>query len=55
MKEFKKEYEDFTSPIEKDVEYWNNHTIKPIREAIDKMYEMGINPLTNREAQVYLS
>lgn len=55
MKEFKKEYEDFTSPIEKDVEYWNNHTIKPIRETIDKMYEMGINPLTNREARVYLS
>lgn len=55
MKDFKNAYENFTSPIEKDVEYWNNNTIKPVREAVDKIYAMGIDPTKNAEARAYIS
>lgn len=55
MKDFKKEYENFISPIEKDVEYWNNNTIKPVREAVDYIYSMGADPLKNADARAILS
>lgn len=55
MKDFKKEYDNFISPIEKDVEYWNNNTVKPVREAVDYIYSMGADPLKNADARAILS
>lgn len=49
IKDFQSKYGDFTSPIEKDVENWNNITINPLNKLLDEAYANGIDPLRNRE------
>lgn len=43
QKEFMTKYGDFTSPISKDVEWWNSTVNKPIHEFVSKAAESGID------------
>jgi len=55
MKEFNKEYGDFYSPIAKDMQWTNDHVIQPMRDAINSMYENGIDPLRSKEGRGLLA
>lgn len=55
MKEFNKEYVDFTSPISSHMDWINENAIKPVRDAINEMYANGIDPLRSREGRALLS
>ena len=48
---FVAKYGDFTSPISKDVEYWNDRVMGPTVDLIDAMYAQGIDPMRNQEAR----
>lgn len=43
QKEFMTKYGDFSSPISKDVEWWNNTVNKPVHDFISKASEAGID------------
>lgn len=53
--DFVSKYGDFTSPIQKDVEYWNNNTMGPLADAVNQMYANGIDPTRSPEARAVLS
>lgn len=53
--DFVSKYGDFTSPIQKDVEYWNNNTMGPLADAVNQMYTAGIDPTRSPEARAVLS
>lgn len=48
---FVAKYGDFTSPIAKDVEYWNDKVMGPTVNLIDALYAQGIDPMRNQEAR----
>ena len=48
---FVAKYGDFTSPISKDVEYWNDRVMGPTVDLINAMYAQGIDPMRNQEAR----
>lgn len=54
QKEFQEKYNDFYTPIMKDQAWVQNNFIDKMRNAVDAMYEQGINPLTNKEAMMEL-
>ena len=54
MKDFNKTYGDFISPIQKDVDYWNNTVLNPVKDAVNKMYAMGIDPTRSAEGRAYI-
>lgn len=53
--DFVSKYGDFASPIQKDVEYWNNNTMGPLADAVNQMYANGIDPTRSPEARAVLS
>ena len=53
--DFVSKYGDFSSPIQKDVEYWNNNTMGPLADAVNQMYANGIDPTRSPEARAVLS
>lgn len=55
QKEFQKNFGDFFSPIAKDMESWNNLTMKPIQNAINFMQQNGIDPVRSAEGRALLS
>lgn len=55
QKEFQKNFGDFFSPIAKDMESWNNLTMKPIQNAINFMQQNGIDPFRSSEGRALLS
>ena len=54
QKEFQEKYGDFITPIAKDQAWVQENFNDPIRNAVNEMYEHGINPLTNRQAMAEL-
>lgn len=55
QKEFMAKYGDFTSPIARDVEAWNQSTMEPISQMVDDMLAHGIDPTRSPEARAILS
>lgn len=54
MKDFKKEYGDFLSPFSKDMERYGE-MVGGVREAMNRMYEAGIDPLRSAEGRAAIS
>ena len=55
IKEFNKLYGDFISPIQSDVDYWNRTTIEPVRDALNAMYQQGIDPTRSAEGRALIA
>lgn len=55
MEDFYKTYGDFTSPFAKDIEDYNNLVTKPVQDAMNYMYENGIDPTRSAEGRAMLS
>ena len=51
MKEFNKEYGDFTSPIQKDMDWYYNNVTGRIKNFINDLYAQGIDPLRSQEGR----
>jgi len=47
MKDFNKEYGDFTSPIQKDMDWYNQNVTGKVRDTINNIYANGGDPLRN--------
>lgn len=54
QKEFQKNFGDFFSPISKDMESWDDLTMKPIRDAMNFMQQNGIDPVRSAEGRALL-
>lgn len=54
MKDFYKEYDDFYSPFQKDMEWYSKNVTGKVRDAVDQLYAIGINPLKSPEAMQYI-
>lgn len=53
--DFYEKYSDFTTPIEKDMQTYNNVVINPMREGLDYLYRNGIDPVRSAEGRAYLA
>lgn len=51
MKDFYKEYGDFMSPIQKDMDWYNQNVTGRVRDVINNMYANGIDPLRSAEGR----
>lgn len=51
MKDFAKEYGDFMSPIQKDMEWYDKNVTGRVRDVINNMYANGIDPLRSAEGR----
>lgn len=51
MKDFYKEYGDFMSPIQKDMDWYNQNVTGRVRDVINSMYANGIDPLRSAEGR----
>lgn len=51
MKEFNKEYGDFLSPIQADMDLYNREVSGNIRNFINDLYSQGIDPLRSQEGR----
>lgn len=51
MKDFNKEYGDFISPIQKDMDWYNQNVTGKVQNAINDLYASGIDPLRNPEGR----
>jgi len=51
MKEFNKEYGDFLSPIQSDMDWYEKNVSGRIRGFIDDLYNRGIDPLRSSEGR----
>ena len=55
FKEYQKNYNDFYSPIQKDVDWYNKNVIGSTQDLIKDMYDRGIDPLRSPEGRAILS
>lgn len=55
MKEFKKEYGDFYSPIQKDMNWYTTNVTQGMRDTIEDLYARGIDPLRSAEGRAIIS
>jgi hypothetical protein len=55
MKEFQKDYGDFYSPIQKDMDWYNKNIINGSRDVINNLYDKGIDPLRSAEGRAAIS
>ena len=55
VKEFKKEYGDFFSPIQADMDWYNNNVIDKTRSFINDLYDKGIDPTRSPEGRAMIS
>ena len=51
MKDFYKEYGDFMSPIQKDMDWYNQNVTGRVRDVINNMYANAIDPLRSAEGR----
>lgn len=54
MKEFNKEYGDFLSPIQKDMEWYQDNVTGRIKNFINNLYSRGIDPLRSSEGRALI-
>lgn len=55
MDEFNKLYGDFYTPIGKDMAAYNSLVIDPYKDAIDRLYANGIDPIRSAEGRAVLA
>lgn len=55
MKDFKKEYGDFITPIQADQDWYNQNVTGRVRNAINQMYAAGIDPLRSAEGRAAIA
>lgn len=55
LKEFNKNFGDFFSPIQKDMEWYDQNVTGATRDFINGLYERGIDPLRSPEARAMIS
>lgn len=55
VKEFQKDYGDFYSPIQKDMDWYNKNIINGSRDVINGLYNKGIDPLRSAEGRAAIS
>ena len=55
MKDFNKEYGDFLSPIDKDVEWWNQNITGAVRNKINELYANGEDPLRSQSGRMQMA
>lgn len=55
LKDFYKEYGDFMSPIQKDMDWYNRNVTGRVRDTINNLYANGIDPLRSAEGRAAIS
>lgn len=55
LKDFKKEYGDFLSPIQKDMDWYSKNVTGKVRDTINALYAAGIDPLRSAEGRAAVS
>lgn len=55
IRDFKKEYGDFITPIQADQDWYNQNVTGRIRDAINQMYDSGIDPVRSAEGRAAIS
>lgn len=55
MKEFNKEYGDFLSPIQADMDWYNKNVTGRVRNFINDLYARGIDPLRSAEGRALVT
>lgn len=55
MKEFNKNFGDFMSPIQKDMDWYDKNVTGKVRNFINNMYANGIDPLRSAEGRAAVS
>ena len=55
IKEFKKEYGDFFTPIQEDADWYNTNVLNGSKNLINSLYERGIDPLRSVEGRAEIS
>lgn len=51
IKDFRKEYGDFYSPIQKDMDWYSKNVTNKIQNTIDGLYSAGIDPIRSAEGR----
>lgn len=55
IKDFYKEYGDFMSPIQKDMDWYSQNVTGKVRDTINNLYANGIDPLRSAEGRAAVS
>lgn len=55
VKDFQKDYGDFYSPIQKDMDWYNKNVINGSKDVINSLYDKGIDPLRSAEGRAAIS
>ena len=55
VKDFQKNYGDFYSPIQKDMDWYNKNVINESKDVINSLYDKGIDPLRSAEGRAAIS
>ena len=55
IKDFKKEYGDFFTPIQEDADWYNTNVLNGSNNLINSLYERGIDPLRSVEGRAEIS
>ena len=55
MKDLAKEYGDFMSPIQKDMEWYDREVTGKVRNTINNLYAQGIDPLRSAEGRAAIA
>lgn len=55
VKDFQKDYWDFYSPIQKDMDWYNKNVINGSKDVINSLYDKGIDPLRSAEGRAAIS
>ena len=55
IKDFKKEYGDFFTPIQEDADWYNTNVLNGSKNLINGLYERGIDPLRSVEGRAEIS
>ena len=51
IKDFQKDYGDFVSPIEKDMNWYNKNVTNKVQDTINGLYDQGIDPLRSQQGR----
>lgn len=54
IKDFKKEYGDFLSPIQNDMNWYRTNVTGKIKDTINRLYEQGIDPIRSAEGRAII-
>lgn len=51
VKDFQKDYGDFISPIEQDMDWYNKNVTNKVEDTINSLYDQGIDPLRSQQGR----